>query len=349
MRALRFHGKKDIRLEQVEEPQVRPGWVKVKPAFVGICGTDLHEYLDGNNLIPKPGHPHSITKETSPVTLGHEFSGVVEEVGQGIIDLEVGRRYGFIGLSGWGGGLAEYIVVPRQAVWELPSNVSLEYGALVEPLAVGFHAVDIAPIAHPIKSSTSMLVLGGGPIGLSVIQAIHGQAASSESPPVIIVSEPTAARQQFAREFGAHHVINPLTTDLVTKIMELTDDRGVDVVFDAAGVQVGLDGAVRSLCAGGTVVNIAVWPKRATLDMNEITFRQRSYMGSATYSNRDFGRVLEAIESGKIKPGAMITSMIALEEIEDKGFRALIEEKDTQVKILVDMGRSLRKDSAVAV
>ncbi|KAI1864620.1 hypothetical protein JX265_008344 [Neoarthrinium moseri] len=374
MRALRFHGKKDIRLEQVEEPQVRPGWVKVKPAFVGICGTDLHEYLDGNNLIPKPGHPHSITKETSPVTLGHEFSGVVEEVGQGIIDLEVGQRvcvqptiycgkchacqsdlhnscpqYGFIGLSGWGGGLAEYIVVPRQAVWELPSNVSLEYGALVEPLAVGFHAVDIAPIAHPIKSSTSMLVLGGGPIGLSVIQAIHGQAASSESPPVIIVSEPTAARQQFAREFGAHHVINPLTTDLVTKIMELTDDRGVDVVFDAAGVQVGLDGAVRSLCAGGTVVNIAVWPKRATLDMNEITFRQRSYMGSATYSNRDFGRVLEAIESGKIKPGAMITSMIALEEIEDKGFRALIEEKDTQVKILVDMGRSLRKDSAVAV
>ncbi|ETS73890.1 hypothetical protein PFICI_13756 [Pestalotiopsis fici W106-1] len=391
MRALRYYGKGDIRLEQVEEPRVRPGWVKVKPAFVGICGTDLHEYLGGNNLIPKPGHPHPITQETSPVTLGHEFSGFVEETGDGITDLHQGERVcvqptiycndcdsckrnmhnactrnGFIGLSGWGGGLADYIAVPRSAVWKLPENVSLEFGgkfyssskwclwlltnpALVEPLAVGFHAVSIAPVIHPIPAGTALLVLGGGPIGLSVIQAILAQADSSDDPPLIVVSEPSKARQNFAREFGAQHVVDPLRQDLVTEVQKLTGGRGCDVVLDAAGVQSGLDEAMQCLRAGGTVVNIAVWEKRATLEMNQLTFRERAYIGCATYNNQDFGHVLQAMASGRIRPGAMITRMIDIEDIEDKGFRALIEEKDTQVKIMVDMGRIRRKDSAVVV
>ncbi|KAK6062700.1 hypothetical protein SCUP515_13105 [Seiridium cupressi] len=351
MRALRFHGKRDIRLEEVEEPAVRAGWVKIKPAYVGICGTDLHEYLGGNNLIPRPEHPHAITKETSPLTLGHEFSGVVEEVGGNIDDLAPGQRVciqptiycnecyscqrglhnactknGFIGLS-----------------------AAQDSSALVEPLAVGYHAVSVAPIAHPILSSTPILVLGGGPIGLSVIQAILAQSVSLSSPPLIIISEPSKARQQFAREFGARHVVNPLKEDLVAEVMKLTEGRGCDVVLDAAGAQVGLDEAMRCLCAGGTVVNIAVWEKRATLDMNELTFRERAYIGCATYNNQDFGHVLEAIDDGRINPGAMITGMIGLEDVEDKGFRALIEEKDTQVKILVDMRRGRRKDSAVVV
>ncbi|KAM0817593.1 hypothetical protein AB5N19_03400 [Seiridium cardinale] len=359
MRALRFHGKRDIRLDEVEEPAIRAGWVKIKPAYVGICGTDLHEYLGGNNLIPRPGHPHAITKETSPLTLGHEFSGVVEEVGGNIDDLVPGQRVciqptiycnecyscqrglynactknGFIGLSGWGGGLAELTTVPRSAVWKLPTRVSLEFGALVEPLAVGYHAVSVAPIAHPILANTPILVLGGGPIGLSVIQAILAQSVSLSSPPLIIISEPSKARQQFAREFGARHVVDPLKEDLVAEVMKLTEGRGCDVVLDAAGAQVGLDEAMRCLCAGGTVVNIAVWEKRATLDMNELTFRERAYIGCATYNNQDFGHVLEAIDDGRINPGAMITGMIGLEDVEDKGFRALIEEKDTQYKFL---------------
>lgn len=221
--------------------------------------------------------------------------------------------------------------------------------ALVEPLAVGFHAVSIAPVVHPIASSTAILVLGGGPIGLSVIQAVLAQASSSNDPPLIIVSEPSRARQAFALDFGAQHVVDPLKQDLVTEIRELTGGRGCDIVLDAAGVQTGLDEAMRCLRAGGTVVNIAVWEKRATLEMNELTFRERTYIGCATYTNQDFGHVLQAISKGRINPGAMITRMIDIEDIEDKGFRALIEEKDTQVKIMVDMGRRRRKDSAVVV
>jgi threonine dehydrogenase-like Zn-dependent dehydrogenase len=221
--------------------------------------------------------------------------------------------------------------------------------ALVEPLAVGFHAVSIAPVAHPIPSDTSLLVLGGGPIGLSVIQAILAQATSSGDPPLIIVSEPSKARQNFALEFGAQHVVDPLKQDLVAEVRKLTEGRGCDVVLDAAGVQSGLDEAMQCLRAGGTVVNIAVWEKRATLEMNQLTFRERAYIGCATYNNQDFGHVLQAMAKDRIRPGSMITRMIDIEDIEDKGFRALIEEKDTQVKIMVDMAKSRRKDSAIVV
>jgi threonine dehydrogenase-like Zn-dependent dehydrogenase len=82
MRAIRFYDKYDIRLDWVPIPECMPGQVKIAPKFCGICGTDLHEYTGGANLIPKPGHPHPITKETLPLTLGHEFSGIVEEVGE---------------------------------------------------------------------------------------------------------------------------------------------------------------------------------------------------------------------------------------------------------------------------
>ncbi|ORY70296.1 chaperonin 10-like protein [Pseudomassariella vexata] len=372
MRALRYHGQKDIRLEEIEEPQVKPGWVKIAPAFVGICGTDLHEYLGGNNLIPRPGHPHVLTKETSPLTLGHEFSGVIEEVGSGVSDLEPGQNVcvqptlycnecdpckrglqnccdqgGFIGLSGFGGGLADHVVVPKSAVWKLPSNIDLELGALVEPLAVGYHAVEIAPIPHPIPSDLPILVLGSGPIGLAVIQAIIAQCSSRSFPPLIIVSEPSPTRQEFALDFGAHHVINPLRTDLVSSIQSMTRKEGVTVVFDCAGAQSGLEQAMKCVRVRGSVVNVAIWENKAQVNVNDVVFGERAYMGAATYDNGDFGRVLRAMEHGRIRPREMITRIIALEEVEEKGFRGLIKEKDRQVKILVDVTGRGRKDSGV--
>lgn len=187
MKALRFHGKGDLRLEEIAVPSCGAGQVKVAPKFCGICGSDLHEYLGGANLIPKDGEPHAITGETLPIVMGHEFSGVVEEVGEGVTKVKKGDhvaiyplisdgdcnscelgldnccdKNGFVGLSGWGGGMAEFLVVPERLVEPLLPNVSLELGALVEPLAVGWHAVVISPF----KETDTVLVLGGGPIGL---------------------------------------------------------------------------------------------------------------------------------------------------------------------------------------
>lgn len=294
MNAIRFHGQKDIRLEQIPVPAVKPGWVKVAPKFCGICGTDLHEYLGGANLIPSDT-PHPITKETLPLTLGHEFSGIVEEVGEGVTSVKKGDRVciqptiydgdcrackrglvnccdqnGFMGLSGYGGGLAEFCTAKESMIKKLPDNVPLEVGALIEPLAVGWHAVAISPY----KEGDSVLVLGGGPIGLSVIQALVGKGCRN-----IIVSEVSKRRREFAQNFGAHHVIDPTAEDVVKRVDALTGGEGADVGFDAAGVQGAVDTALKAIKARGMLVNIAVWEKRATLNMNDVVFRERGYMG----------------------------------------------------------------------
>lgn len=192
-------------------------------------------------------------------------------------------------------------------------------------MAVGWHAVKISPF----KPGDSVLILGGGPIGLSVIQALRSKGDST-----IIVSEVSPVRQQYAKQFGATHVLDPTKDDIVKRCKELCDNQGVNVVFDAAGVQAGLDQAIHAVRARGTIVNIAVWEKPCTIHPNDLVFKERKYLGVATYVLGDFGEVLEAISSGRMKPDSMITKRIALNEVVEEGFKALVKDK-SQVKILV--------------
>jgi len=352
MKALRFHGKKDLRLEDIPVPPLEAGKVKVKPSWVGICGTDLHEYLGGPNLCPTT--PHPITKETVPITFGHEFSGIVEEVGQGVVEYRKGDRVviqpiiydntcgackagqinccyknGFIGLSGYGGGLADYIVLDEGYLYHLPDNVSLEVGALIEPLAVAWHAVNMSNF----KKGDSVLILGGGPIGLAVLQTLKVKGADK-----VIVSEVAQRRKEFAKEFGADYILDPSKDNIVERCRELCEDQGVHIVFDAAGVQAGLDQAVDAVRARGVIVNIAVWEKPCTIDVNKLVFKERKYLGIATYVNGDFQEVMDAISEGKMKPEKMITKRIKLNEVEEQGFNTLIHDKANQVKVLVEVG-----------
>ena len=161
--------------------------------------------------------------------------------------------------------------------------------ALVEPLAVAWHAVNVSEF----KKGDSVLILGGGPIGLATVQALRARGADK-----IIVSEISPKRKEFAKSFGAHYVLDPTKEDLVARVKELCDGRGVHIAFDAAGVQAGLDAAVRAIRARGLLVNIAIWEKTATITPNLFCFRERGYRGVATYEDGDFQDVLNAIESG---------------------------------------------------
>ncbi|GKZ75929.1 hypothetical protein CBS63078_706 [Aspergillus niger] len=351
MKAARFHGRGDIRVEEIEEPTCGKGQVKMRPSFVGICGSDIHEYSGGPVLVPEK--PHGITGTSLPVTLGHEFSGIVEEVGEGVTHVSPGQRavvrptifdrectsckqgyeyccekIGFIGLSGYGGGLAKYIVAPAEHFYTIPDNVSLEAAALVEPLAVAWHAVNISPF----KPNDNVLVLGGGPVGIGIIQVLELQGAKN-----IMVAELTENRKRFASNYGATHILDPREVDVAAKVRELTDGVGVDVVFDTAGVEVALNGAIAACRTHGTIVNIAVWEKRPAIRVNELMYSEVNYTGSALYDESAFREVIRALSYGQLKPERMVTSKIRLDEVVEKGFQALVDDRDSHCKILVDV------------
>jgi threonine dehydrogenase-like Zn-dependent dehydrogenase len=341
MRAARYYGIEDIRVEEIAEPVCGEGQIKIKPAFVGICGTgstpftyqllklfsflssiflvtnilisDLHEYIGGPTFAPVT--PHPVTKETIPITFGHEFSGTVLEVGTGVTSFTPGQHVsiqptiydgtcgacarqlenvcyngGFVGLSGWGGGLSDAVVVPADYCLPLPDNIPLDVAALVEPLAVGWHAVS----QSPLKPDSNILILGGGPIGIAVILALRARGCAQ-----ILVSELSSQRQKFASHFGASTILDPRKDDVVALTRELTGGEGVDIVFDCAGVAVGLEAACKAIKVRGTVVNVAIWEKAIPFMPNDLVFREGKYVACLGYVKEDFRDVIKAIADGE--------------------------------------------------
>ena len=208
---------------------------------------------------------------------------------------------------------------------------------MVEPLAVGWHAVKTAGL----KPGDAALVLGGGPIGLSVIQALKAFDVKT-----IIVSEVAAKRKEFAKHFGATHIIDPTTSNIVDEVKSLTDGQGVPVVFDAAGVQGALDEAIECVRVRGTLVNIAIWvlkppllrrvyhtanfalqERPCTINATRMLLKERRYLGIVTYHRGDFQEVLDAISSGRMSPEHMITKTIPMEDVVEGGFHALVHDK----------------------
>lgn len=353
MKAVMYYGKEDIRIEDVEEPQVRPGTVKIKPAYNGICGSDLHLYHDGP-IPPAPttDEAHPLSGEMLPVVLGHEFSGTVEEIGDGVKGLSVGdsvvveplmvdgtcaacqkgaynlcEQMGFIGISGRGGGLSEHIVVEER--WVHPvGNMPLDQAALIEPLSVAVHAVK-----HSRAQAGQTAVVGGaGPIGLLVAAVLKAYGLTT------IVSELSKARREKAASTGvADVVVDPAHEDLGEVVASHTGGAGADVAFDAAGVGVVVNQLIDVLGAGGRLEVVAIHTKPVELDIaNQLTMQDRELGSSIGYAH-DHADAIELVRSGKIDLAPFITSRIKADDIVEKGFQRLLTNNDSEVKILVSM------------
>lgn len=350
MRALRFHGRRDLRIEDIPEPQVSDGTVKLKVDWCGICGSDLHEYSAGPIFIPTEDNPHPITGEHLPVVMGHELAGTVTEVGAGVDSVAPGdkiavepliydgecsacrmgnynvcEKVGFHGLSGGGGGLAEYTVVPAHMVHKLPDELDTEVGALVEPIAVGWHAVRQANF----QPGQTALITGAGPIGAVTLLCLRAAGASW-----IAVSEVSHKRKELARELGADLVIDPRETDVAEAVREHTGGEGVDVALECSGVTPALDAAVASVKRHGTVCNVAIWEKPAELMPNDLIFSESALTSSLAYAH-DYPAVLANLAKGRIDTSRLITDEIGLDEVVERGFEELLNNKDEHVKILV--------------
>lgn len=349
MKAARFHGRGDIRIDDVPDPQVGPGQVEVSVDWCGICGTDLHEFLEGPIFIPQKGAPHPITGSELPVVMGHEFAGVVSAVGSGVADVREGdrvavepyyvcgecvactagrynicRKLGFVGLSGQDGGFAERCVVDARWVHPL-GDLPTDIGALVEPLAVGYHAVRLSGL----RPGGTAAVFGAGPIGLVTTAALKAAGAGR-----LIVVEPAAARKAKAAGAGADEVLDPTGTDVPDAIRDLTAGAGADVAFECAGVDAVLAAAIGSVRPGGTVVNVAIWGHVPQVAMNDLVLSEVSVIGSLAYCG-DHADTIALLRDGKVDAQQFITGRIGLTDLVDGGFRELIDNKEENVKILV--------------
>ncbi|WP_068505454.1 2,3-butanediol dehydrogenase [Paenibacillus kribbensis] len=346
MQALRWHGVKDLRLENIEQPAALAGKVKIKVEWCGICGSDLHEYVAGPIFIPQDAQ-HPLTGEKAPIVMGHEFSGQVVEIGEGVTKLQVGDRVvvepvfacgectackqgkynlcdkmGFLGLAGGGGGFSEYVAADEHMVHKIPDSVSFEQGALVEPSAVALYAVR----QSQLKVGDKAVVFGAGPIGLLVIEALKASGASE-----IYAVELSEERKAKAEELGAI-VLDPKAYDVVQELHKRTNG-GVDVAYEVTGVPPVLTQAIESTKISGQIMVVSIFEKEAPIKPNHIVMKERNLTGIIGY--RDvFPAVISLMEKGYFPADKLVTKRIKLEEVIEQGFEGLLKEKN-QVKILV--------------
>lgn len=349
MKAAKWYGRRDIRIENITEPTPGPLQVKIKVKWCGICGTDLHEYSSGPIFIPVES-PHPLTGQQAPVVMGHELSGDVIEVGDQVSKVKIGDRVciepmypcnecrackagqynycsnlAFHGIAApGGGGFAEVTVVDERMVYPLSPNMSYEQGALVEPTAMVLHAVR----QSGLRLGDTVAVFGAGPIGLLIIEVAKAAGAKE-----IISVEISEERRAFARATGATHTVNPIDTDSVQAIHALTNG-GVDVTFEATGAPSALNAAIDSTIFDGQIVIVSIWEKEASIFPNSLVMQGRKVKGIQGNCNT-FPSTIRLISEGKINVDQFVTKRIKLEELVDEGFEALVHEK-RHVKILVD-------------
>jgi len=350
MKAARWHAAKDIRVEEATIPTPNDDQVKIEVKFAGICGSDLYEYNHGPQLIPIDA-PYFFNGHQGTTTLGHEFAGVVSEVGRNVTKVKIGDRVivepifrnpespfiesgeynlseplGFVGLTA-NGAFAKYVVVEEYMAHKMPKSMSFEQGAIVEPAAVAAYGLQ----QSGMKMGDTVLVTGAGPIGLLTVQVAIASGASQ-----VFVTDVSEARLVKAKEVGATQTFDAKDKDIPTKIREMTG-HGVDVYIDAAGVQASFDTGIKSLRNGGTAVLVALFSKNVSHDALDQALRELTIKGIIGYRNI-FPEVIALISSGRLPVEKLVTRTISLDEIVEKGFEALVNDP-SEVKVLVDMAR----------
>lgn len=345
MKAAVWHGVKDLRVEDVELRDIKDNEVRVKVAWAGICGSDLHEYVEGPVFVPVE-QKADLTGEIAPLTMGHEFAGIIEEVGSNVAKYKVGDRvvinptltygkkheevdrydgFNFIGLHG-NGGFATYANVPESNIHHLADNLTLQDGALVEPMAVAVQAT----IDSNVSLGDAVAVFGAGPIGLLQIIAAKASGAST-----IIALDLSDDRLEKAKELGATHIINSGQGDPVQAVREIVPE-GVDVSFEVAGVAPTFKQAIDVTKARGNLMIVSIFARPIEWNPLQLTNTGVNILSSIVYTPSTFQRTIDAMSSGQLKPQGIITSQIELDEIVEKGFEILTTDK-SQSKILVEI------------
>ena len=322
MKVLRLHKPLDLRLHDEPVPEPGPNEALVEVKSVGVCASDVHYYREG-------GIGDQIVRE--PLVLGHEFSGVVVEVGGEVkellpgtrVVLEPGKPCGrcgqckrglinlcrnieFFGTPPIDGAFREYLTWPAELMIPMPDEMSFDEAAMIEPMAVGVYSAELAGI----KGGEKVAVLGAGAIGLSCLQAARAAGAV-----FAVVSEPVAERREVAVKLGADMVVDPTTTDVAQAIMDSTGGEGADVVFEAAGEMETCEQTGFAAKPAGTIVIVGI-PSEDIYGFNATNARRRELTVKFARRSRNAAvRSVELWERGLIDLARYATHAFSMEDV----------------------------------
>lgn len=321
MKALVLKEYKQFSFEEVPAPQAQPGEVLVAVKACGICGSDVHG-MDGSTGRRRP-----------PIIMGHEASGVIAALGEGVAGWATGDRVTFdstiycgecaycrdgmfnlcdrrrvLGVScedyRQNGAFAQFVAVPPRILYRVPDNLSFEQAAMVEPFAIALHAIRRSPPAL----NDSVVVLGAGMIGLALVQALAHTGCGR-----LIVLDVAEDRLKMASGLGATHTINSGKEDALAAVNKLTSGRGADVSFEAVGMSVTVDLAVRCLRKGGAVTLVGNVAPKIEFPLQVAVTRELSIYGSCA-SRGEYTACLDMLARGDLKAEPLISASAPLAE-----------------------------------
>ncbi|MFN3325649.1 MAG: zinc-binding dehydrogenase [Bryobacteraceae bacterium] len=336
MRAAFYEGHRTIRIGDCHPVPPGAGQVQIQVSHCGICGTDLHIF-----------HGNMDHRVTFPQVIGHEMSGVIRAVGEGVAEWAAGDRVTvrpldpcgvcpacraghshicqklkFIGIDA-PGAMQGIWTVPAHTLHRLPENLSLEHGALIEPLAVACHDVRLGEV----KPGEFAVVLGGGPIGVLVALVAKHQGAR------VVVSEVNPFRLRLAAELGLE-AVNPTETDLIALVEQETGGAGADVVFEVSGSVAGAEVMTKLARVRGRLVVVAIFAKPPQVDLFRFFWRELRMTGARVYEPEDFDQAIEIAACGALPIARLITDVVPLDGLE-RAFHQM-ESGGQVMKILVE-------------
>jgi (R,R)-butanediol dehydrogenase/meso-butanediol dehydrogenase/diacetyl reductase len=305
MKKAALYGAGDIRVEEVPEPEAGYKEAKIRVKYCGICGSDLHEYIHG---------PFAI----SP--FGHETVGEIVALGPDVEGFAVGDRVMTTNRDGY----AEFQVTPEDRLLKLPEDMPWERGAVLEVLAGSAHAIRKGNVGP----DDTVLIAGAGPVGLTLLLGVQSIGVGT-----IYVTDVSASRRAKAQELGATVVLNPLEEKISSRVRELTGGRGVDVAIEAVGIEATLKDCLASARYRGIVIVQGIFTGRASIHMLAFVSKEMTMVGG---NSTDPPLALEWTVNNALELERIVTSKISLDEIQSKGFEALMHDKEKDIKILVE-------------
>ncbi|MFC5702694.1 NAD(P)-dependent alcohol dehydrogenase [Cohnella faecalis] len=330
-----------IEVEQIERPAPGPNEALIKVQCIGVCGSDIHYYEHGRigrYVVEKP------------LILGHEVAGTVVEVGSNVSNVKIGDRVAiepgvpcgqcdyckggrynlcadvfFLATPPDNGAWADYIVMRSDALFTLPDTMSFEEGALLEPLSVGYHAMNRANV----KPSDKVFITGLGPIGLLAIQAAKLFGVKE-----IYASDVVAFRREFALKMGATAVFNPLEDSIAEELSVLTNNTGIDVVIESSGNRSSISSTMSLVRRGGRVVFVGLPPENEVLlNVDKIIDSELNLYGVFRYANT-YAAAIQAYAKSGLNISEVITHRFELQEI-NAALHLARTQKDKAVKIMI--------------